>query len=145
MPPEELESYNSNVGILFQDVARFETGPNKAQVFVDLREGEERERDSETIINELRDELASVPGIRKVQVVRPAAGPVVPAVEIGIRCLHVTIAIKIGFRIVGIAITIEVGLGIVCITVAIEVYRSVVCVTIAIKIGLGVVGITIAI
>ncbi len=84
LPNEEIESYNTNVGILFHDVKRFETGPHRGQIFVDLKEGGARSRDSETIINHLRDELRDLPGMRKVQVLRPQAGPAVPAIEIGV-------------------------------------------------------------
>lgn len=84
MPAHELESYNTNIGITFEDVRRFKLGSYRGQIFVDLWEGQGRERDSEEIINDLRDRLDRLPAFRKMQILRPQAGPAVPAIEIGI-------------------------------------------------------------
>ncbi|MFQ5989572.1 MAG: efflux RND transporter permease subunit [Candidatus Methylomirabilales bacterium] len=79
LPPEELKSVSTNVGITFLDVHRAEWGPNLGQLLVELEE--DRHRGVETVIADLRTGMAEIPGITKIQFLKTQAGPGGPAVE----------------------------------------------------------------
>jgi len=79
LPPEELRSLATNVGITFLDVNRAERGPNLGQLMVELTE--DRRRSVDAVIADLREGMAEIPGITKVQFLKTQAGPGGPAIE----------------------------------------------------------------
>ena len=79
LPPGELKSVSTNVGITFLDVHRAEWGPNQGQLMVELEE--DRDRSVETVIADLRTGMAEIPGITKIQFLKTQAGPGGPAIE----------------------------------------------------------------
>ncbi len=79
LPRSELKSLATNVGVTFLDVHRAERGPNQAQLVVELED--ERQRTTEEVIAELREGLAKIPGITKIQFLKLQGGPVGPAIE----------------------------------------------------------------
>lgn len=84
LPKSEVRSLSTNIGLTFLDINRLERGANLAQLIVELTDADVRKRSSEEIIEELRRKTKSLPGISKIQFVRPHAGPGGPAIEIGI-------------------------------------------------------------
>lgn len=79
LPPGELKSVATNLGISFLDVHRAAWGPNLGQLMVELEE--ERARSVDAIIVDLRQGLAAIPGITKLQFLKTQAGPGGPAIE----------------------------------------------------------------
>ncbi|MFQ5803305.1 MAG: efflux RND transporter permease subunit [Candidatus Methylomirabilales bacterium] len=79
LPPEELRSVATNVGITFLDVHRAEWSPNLAQLLVELEE--DRRRSVDAVIADLRTGMADIPGITKIQFLKTQAGPGGPAIE----------------------------------------------------------------
>ncbi len=79
LPPEELRSVATNVGITFLDVHRAEWGPNLGQLLVELEE--DRRRTVDAVIADLRGGMADIPGITKIQFLKTQAGPGGPAIE----------------------------------------------------------------
>lgn len=79
VPPEELRSVATNVGITFLDVHRAEWGPNLGQLLVELEE--DRRRSVDAVIADLRAGMAEIPGITKIQFLKTQAGPGGPAIE----------------------------------------------------------------
>ncbi len=104
--PEELETLLSNVGISFIDFNRFKTGSNIMQFVVDLKKPRARgliekfvtplvnfdfdaygprERSADDIIDDVRADLATIPGIQRMYILKPDAGPAGSDIEIGIK------------------------------------------------------------
>lgn len=102
---KELGTMLTNVGISMIDFNRTKTGSNLIQLIVDLKrpvpEGfiehwisplvnfsyddfGPRERDAETIINEVRERLVRIPGIERMSILRPDAGPAGNDIEVGV-------------------------------------------------------------
>ncbi|MFQ5846262.1 MAG: efflux RND transporter permease subunit [Candidatus Methylomirabilales bacterium] len=79
LPPEDLRSLATNVGITFLDIHRAEQGPNLGQLMVELRE--DRRRSVDAVIADLRARMADIPGITKIQFLKTQAGPGGPAIE----------------------------------------------------------------
>jgi len=79
LPPEELKSLATNVGVIVLDVHRAESGPNLGQLMVELEE--DRERSVNDVIADLRSGIERIPGITKVQFLKLQAGPGGPAIE----------------------------------------------------------------
>ena len=79
LPPEELRSVATNVGITFLDVHRAEWGPNLGQLLVELEE--DRRRTVDAVIADLRGGMADIPGITKIQFLKTQTGPGGPAIE----------------------------------------------------------------
>ncbi|MBW2057069.1 MAG: efflux RND transporter permease subunit [Deltaproteobacteria bacterium] len=82
LPPTELKSVASNVGLIFLDVNRVVRGSNGGQIIVELTEAHKRDRSSQEIINELRARTEGMPGATKIQYFKPQAGPGGAAIEI---------------------------------------------------------------
>ncbi|MEW6742736.1 MAG: efflux RND transporter permease subunit [Planctomycetota bacterium] len=82
LPKDELLSFNSNVGVIFYDNNRFESGSNIAQVYVDLKAS--KPRPSQVIINDLRDRLGEIEGLESLEIASPQAGPAAPAIEVAV-------------------------------------------------------------
>jgi|Deesub1362A_J573_1020465.scaffolds.fasta_scaffold00148_42 multidrug efflux pump subunit AcrB len=82
LPPSELKSMASNVGLIFLDIHRVVRGSNGGQIIVELTEAHKRKRSSEEIINELRQRTEGLPGVTKIQYMTPQAGPGGPDIEI---------------------------------------------------------------
>ncbi len=102
---QELESLLTNVGVTFIDFNTIRFGSKYIQFMVDLKrqrpqgfietwitpvvsltfswEGE-RERDTEIIINLLRERLQQEPGIQRLLILRPQGGPAGADVEVGV-------------------------------------------------------------
>jgi len=102
---EDLGSLLTNVGVTFIDFNRFQLGSHYIQLVVDLqkaqpegfieryitpvvslkfsREGT-RTRPTEDIINELREKLQAVAGIRRIAIQRPQGGPAGADIEVGV-------------------------------------------------------------
>lgn len=79
LPPDELKSLATNVGITFLDIHRAEWGPNQGQLLIELEE--ERRRSVDDVIADLRRGMAGIPGITKIQFLKTQAGPGGPAIE----------------------------------------------------------------
>lgn len=79
LPPGELRSVATNVGIAFIDVNRAERGPNLGQFLVELEE--DRDRTVDEVIADLRGGMAAIPGMTKIQFLKTQAGPGGPAIE----------------------------------------------------------------
>jgi multidrug efflux pump subunit AcrB len=79
LPPEELKSLATNVGVIVLDVQRAESGPNLGQLMVELEE--DRERSVNEVITDLRSGIEKIPGITKIQFLKLQAGPGGPAIE----------------------------------------------------------------
>jgi multidrug efflux pump subunit AcrB len=82
LPPIELKSVASNVGLIFLDVNRIVRGSNGGQIIVELTEADQRNRSSQEIINEMRKRTENLPGATKIQYYKPQGGPGGPAIEI---------------------------------------------------------------
>ncbi len=82
LPPTELKSVASNVGLIFLDINRVVRGSNGGQIIVELTEANKRNRSSQEIINELRKRTEGIPGASKIQYFKPQAGPGGAAIEI---------------------------------------------------------------
>jgi len=82
LPPAEIKSVASNVGLIFLDVNRVVRGSNGGQIIVELTEADKRDRSSQEIINDLRRRTKGVPGATKIQYFEPQAGPGGAAIEI---------------------------------------------------------------
>jgi multidrug efflux pump subunit AcrB len=82
LPPTELNSIASNVGLIFLDINRIVQGSNGGQIIVELTEANKRNRSSQEIINELRKRTEGIPGATKIQYYKPQAGPGGAAIEI---------------------------------------------------------------
>ncbi|NIO08812.1 MAG: AcrB/AcrD/AcrF family protein [Deltaproteobacteria bacterium] len=79
LPPGELKSLATNVGVSFLDVHRAERGPNLGQLMVELED--DRKRPVDDVIAEVRRGIADIPGITKIQFLKLQAGPGGPAIE----------------------------------------------------------------
>ena len=79
LPPGELKSLATNVGVSFLDVHRAERGPNLGQLMVEL--GDDRNRSVDDIIAEVRSGITDIPGVTKIQFLKLQAGPGGPAIE----------------------------------------------------------------
>ena len=102
---EDLSTLLTNVGVTFIDFNRFEVGSHYIQPVVDLekarpqgfieryitplvslkfaREGT-RTRHTEDIINELREKLQAIAGVRRIAIQRPQGGPAGADIEVGV-------------------------------------------------------------
>lgn len=102
---DELDTLLTNVGVSFVDFNRFRIGSRYIQLQVNLSPAKPegflerfvsplvsldfhaagtRERDTETIINALRARLQTIPGIRRLSILRPQGGPGGADIEVGI-------------------------------------------------------------
>lgn len=101
----ELDTLLTNVGVMFIDFHRVRFGSRYIQLIVDLkkqrpkgfiehwvapvvslkfnREGS-RERSADAVIEQLREQLRQIPGIRRMSVLRPQGGPAGADIEIGV-------------------------------------------------------------
>ena len=105
MSEEELLSLITNVGISIIDFNRNKTGSNVIQFVVDLKKpvpgsliekwvtpiisldfniSGKRTRSSDEIINEIRKEFLKVPGVDRLSILKPNAGPAGDDIELGI-------------------------------------------------------------
>jgi multidrug efflux pump subunit AcrB len=99
LPPDELSTMVTNVGMTLIDVNELRTGSHLAQIIVELKKMPPRRRNSDEVINALRDKVELVPGIRKVQFLSPQAGPGGPAIEINVEGEDLTILSAIAKKI----------------------------------------------
>ncbi len=102
---DELNTLLTNVGVMFIDVHRIKMGSRYIQMIVDLKKQKpkgfierwisplvslqfrwegSRERDSKTVVNEVREKLQQIPGIQRLSILRPQGGPAGADVEIGL-------------------------------------------------------------
>ncbi|MCH2106806.1 MAG: efflux RND transporter permease subunit, partial [Planctomycetes bacterium] len=85
LPPEEMESIQSSVGIYSEDGIRVELAQNLSQVTVELSEGARRERSTQEITENIRQLLEDPPrGVADVSLGQPQAGPSGKAIDIWI-------------------------------------------------------------
>jgi multidrug efflux pump subunit AcrB len=103
---DELDTMLTNVGISFIDFNRFKKGSNIMQFVIDLKKPVPhgiiekwitpfvsmdfddfgpRKRNADDIINEVRSHLANIPGIQRMYILKPDAGPAGSDIEIGIK------------------------------------------------------------
>jgi multidrug efflux pump subunit AcrB len=102
---DELDTMLTNVGVTFIDFNRFRYGSNYIQLIVDLQkqapeglierfitpvvslkfnwEGH-RQRDTESIINDVRKRLETLTGIQRLSILRPQGGPAGADIEVGV-------------------------------------------------------------
>jgi len=101
----ELDTMLTNVGVTFIDFNRFRYGSNYIQLIIDLQkqvpeglierfitpavslkfswEGT-RQRETDTIVNDVRKRLETLTGIQRLSILRPQGGPAGADIEIGI-------------------------------------------------------------
>ena len=79
LPPDELRSLSTTVGVAFLDVNRVVRGSNVGQLTLELQD--DRVRGSAEIIEELRGRMERIPGITKLQFLSLQAGPGGPDIE----------------------------------------------------------------
>ncbi len=79
LPPGELKSLATTVGVAFLDVNRVTRGSNVGQLTLELRD--DRVRSTAEIIDDLRGKMERIPGITKLQFLSLQAGPGGPAIE----------------------------------------------------------------
>ncbi len=105
MGDDELNTLLTNVGVTFIDFNRFQVGSHYIQLVVDLEKAQPegfieryitplvslkfswegtRSRPTEDIINELRDKLQAVAGVRRIAIQRPQGGPAGADLEVGV-------------------------------------------------------------
>lgn len=101
----ELGTMLTNVGVSMIDFNRTNTGSNLIQLIVDLKKPQAegfierwisplvnfgyedfgpREREAETIINEVRERLARIAGVERMSILKPDAGPAGNDIEVGV-------------------------------------------------------------
>ncbi|MEA3242686.1 MAG: efflux RND transporter permease subunit, partial [Pseudomonadota bacterium] len=102
---DELDTMLTNVGVTFVDFNRFRYGSNYIQLIIDLQkqvpeglieryitplvslkfnwEGS-RQRETETIVNDVRKRLETLTGIQRLSILRPQGGPAGADIEIGV-------------------------------------------------------------
>ena len=109
---DELETMLTNVGVSFIDFNRFKTGSNIMQFVIDLKKPVPqgfiekwitpfvsmgfddfgpRKRSADDIINGVRKRLASIPGIQRMYILKPDAGPAGADIEIGIKSTDINL------------------------------------------------------
>jgi multidrug efflux pump subunit AcrB len=102
---DELSTLLTNVGVSFIDFNRFALGSHYIQLVVDLKKARPegfierfvsplvslkfawegaRSRPTEDIINELREKLRTITGIRRIAIQRPQGGPAGADIEVGV-------------------------------------------------------------
>ena len=79
LPPGELKSLSTTVGVAFLDVNRVVRGSNVGQLTLELHD--DRGRSSAEVIDDLRGKLERIPGITKLQFLSLQAGPGGPDIE----------------------------------------------------------------
>ena len=79
LPPGELKSMATTVGIAFLDVNRVVRGSNVGQLTLELHD--DRSRTAAAVIDDLRGKMERIPGITKLQFLGLQAGPGGPAIE----------------------------------------------------------------
>ena len=79
LPPGELKSMATTVGIAFLDVNRVVRGSNVGQLTLELHD--DRGRTAAEVIDDLRGKMERIPGITKLQFLGLQAGPGGPAIE----------------------------------------------------------------
>lgn len=101
----ELDTLLTNVGVTLIDFNRLKLGSNYIQFVVDLKKPKPtgfvekyvsplvnmrftsqgvRERSTEVILSEVRESVASIPGIQRFSILRPQGGPAGSDIEVGI-------------------------------------------------------------
>ncbi len=102
---DELDTMLTNVGVSFIDFNRWRFGSNYIQLIIDLEkqaprgfierfitplvslqfrwEGS-RQRETEVIINEVRERLQTLTGIQRLSILRPQGGPAGADIEVGV-------------------------------------------------------------
>ena len=99
LPPGELKSLATNVGITALDVVRLERGLNLGQLLVELNE--DRRRSVDEIIAQLREGMEKIPGILKLQFLKTQAGPGGPAIEVRVAGEDLSVLGKLSDEIQG--------------------------------------------
>ena len=79
LPPGELKSLATTVGVAFLDVNRVVRGSNVGQLTLELRD--DRSRSTAEVIDDLRGKMERIPGITKLQFLGLQAGPGGPDIE----------------------------------------------------------------
>lgn len=82
LPKNELESFVTLTGASYRDQDSYRSGNHLGQVFVELAEGGDRTRSTSQIQEDLRQQFAGLPGILRLDITEPQAGPGGPAIEI---------------------------------------------------------------
>ncbi len=105
MSDDDLNTLLTNVGVTFIDFNRFQMGSHYIQLVVDLQKAQPdgfieryitplvslkfawegtRTRPTEEIINELREKLQALAGVRRIAIQRPQGGPAGADLEVGV-------------------------------------------------------------
>ena len=86
MPETDLESINTLIGVSAQNAVDYELGQNLAQVWVELREGDQRTMDATAVVQWLRNNLSDVsPLVETMQIDQPQSGVNGRAIELVLR------------------------------------------------------------
>lgn len=82
----EVLSMHTLLGVAASDVSSFELGPHLGQVWIELKEGEQRRRTTAEIIADLRVALEGLPPVvESYEIAQPQTGPAGRAVEVTLR------------------------------------------------------------
>jgi multidrug efflux pump subunit AcrB len=85
LPKDEVKHVVSNTGIQ-QTEGEWFFKPSVGQLFVDLYKRNERERSIEEIMDDLRQRIRDIPGVKSLQVFRTQTGPPIgPPVEVKVK------------------------------------------------------------
>ena len=79
LPPGEVKSLSTTVGVAFLDVNRVVRGSNVGQLTLELND--DRGRSTAEVIGDLREKMERIPGITKLQFLGLQAGPGGPDIE----------------------------------------------------------------
>ncbi len=79
LPPGEVKSLSTTVGVAFLDVNRVVRGSNVGQLTLELND--DRDRSTAEVIGDLREKMERIPGITKLQFLGLQAGPGGPDIE----------------------------------------------------------------
>lgn len=86
MPQTDLESINTLIGVSAQNAVDYELGQNLAQVWVELREGDQRTMDATAVVDWLRTNLTDIsPLVESMQIDQPQSGVNGRAIELVLR------------------------------------------------------------
>ncbi|MAE46441.1 MAG: hypothetical protein CMJ86_06055 [Planctomycetes bacterium] len=89
MPDTDLESINTLIGVAAQNAVDYELGQNLAQIWVELREGDQRTMDASAVVQWLRTNLGDVaPLVESMQIDQPQSGINGRAIELVLRGQH---------------------------------------------------------
>ena len=84
MPPEDVESVNTLIGVSASDVSNYEIADHLAQVWIELT-GSNESRSSARIVADLRERIDALPPLMEsYEIAQPQSGPTGRAIELAV-------------------------------------------------------------